>query len=704
VFAVVARIATRRSRRILLLAVGATVGAAVFGSGAADRLDPYAAEDPATESVRADELLEQAGLDAGVDVLALVDTRHGARSAAGVARLTAVANQLRADRDVARVRTAAKGGRALISDDGRASYVAASLDEGADEHAAAERLLQRMGDERDVKLGGSAIAAYEVNEQAGKDLKRAELLVFPFLFLLTFVFFRSVVAALLPLLVGGMSIVMTMFGLRVGSEFGSISIFALNVVTGLGLGLAVDYSLFMVSRYREELARVGPGAEAIRRTLATAGRTVLFSSLTVAGALGSLLLFPQRFLYSMGIGGMMVALLAGAVALLVLPALFALLGPRVNSLAPRRLQRAAADAARPAQSGGWYRLSRAVMRRPGAIAAVTATFLVALGLPFLGIKFTSVDASVLPQSASARQVDDALKRDFDIRRTTPITLVARDAAPSEIGTYVNRVRAVDGVLDVSAPRRADDGLTLVDAVPRAPALSDDSQHALREIRALDPPFEVLARGQTAGFVDLKQSLEDRIPGALVVLMVATIAVLFLMTGSLVLPIKALVMNALTMSAAFGALVLIFQDGRFEAMLDYTSPGALEATQPIFLFAVAFGLSTDYAVFLLARIKEARDSGLANREAVAVGVERTGRIVTAAALLFCVAIGAFALSELIFLKELGVGTALAVLIDATVVRALLVPSLMQQLGDLNWWAPRPLRRLHARVGLREGATA
>jgi uncharacterized membrane protein YdfJ with MMPL/SSD domain len=679
VFAALTRLATRRPRRVLVLALAITVTAAAFGTGAADRLDPYAAEDPATESVRADELLERAGVDAGVDVVALADTRG---------RLRAIARSLRADPDVARAELVGAG------------YVAASLTGGADEHAAAERLLSRMGD--DVELGGAAIAAYQVNKQAGKDLKRAELLVFPFLFLLTFLFFRSVVAALLPLLVGGTSIVLTMFGLRVGSEFGSISIFALNVVTGLGLGLAVDYSLFMVSRYREELARVGPGPEAIRRTLATAGRTVLFSSLTVAAALGSLLVFPQRFLYSMGIGGMMVALLAGAVALLVLPAIFALLGARVNAIAPRRLQRAAETAARPAQSGGWYRLSRAVMRRPGAFAAGTTVLLIALGFPFLGIKFTSVDASVLPTSASARQVDDALKREFDVRRTTPITLVARDAAAPELASYVERVRALPGILEVSAPRPARDGLTLIQAVPAATALSSETEQAVREIRAIDPPFGVLARGQTAGFIDLKHSLEDRLPGALAILAAATIAVLFLMTGSLVLPVKALLMNLLTMSAAFGALVLIFQDGRLEGLLDYTSPGALEATQPIFLFAVAFGLSTDYAVFLLARIKEARDSGIPSREAVAVGLERTGRIVTAAALLFCVAVGAFALSELIFLKELGVGTALAVLIDATVVRALLVPSLMQLLGEWNWWAPRPLRRLHGRIGLSEGA--
>jgi uncharacterized membrane protein YdfJ with MMPL/SSD domain len=459
----------------------------------------------------------------------------------------------------------------------------------------------------------------------------------------------------------------------------------------------------MVSRYREELARSGPGAEAIRRTLATAGRTVLFSSLTVAAAMGSLLLFPQRFLYSMGIGGMMVAALAGAVALVVLPSVLALLGPRVNALAPGRLQRAADADARPAESGFWYRLSRAVMRRPGSTAVAAAALLIAMGIPFLGIKLTAVDASVLPETSSARQVDDALKRDFDVRRTTPVTLVTKAQPGPALERHLDAVRDVPGVLEVGPPRR-EGGVTLVDAVPRAPVLSDASQQAVRDVRGLDPPFEVLSRGQTAELVDLKESLVDHLPAALAVLMGTTLIVLFLMTGSVVLPVKALLMNLLTMSAAFGLLVLIFQDGRLESLLDYTSQGALEATQPIFLFAVAFGLSTDYGVFLLARIKEALDSGLPNDEAVAVGLERTGRIVTAAALLFSVAVGAFATSQIIFIKELGIGTALAVLIDATIIRALLVPSLMRLLGDWNWWAPKPLARLHARIGLREGAPA
>jgi uncharacterized membrane protein YdfJ with MMPL/SSD domain len=703
VFAALTSLAIWRPKRVVLGAVLLAVAAAAAGASVADRLDPYAADDPATESVRADTLLEGAGAGAGVDVVALVDTPGGAASPEARARVAGVARDLRADRDVSRVVTLEQGGRAFVARDGRSTYVAASLDPGADENDAGERLIERFEGRPGVTLGGFAVASPQVNEQVSEDLARAELLAFPLLFLLSFLFFRSVVAALLPLLVGGMAIVLTMFGLRLGSEFGSISVFALNVTTGLGLGLAIDYSLFMVSRYREELAKVGPGAEAIRRTLATAGRTVLFSSLTVAAALGSLLVFPQRFLYSMGIGGMMVAVLAGAVALLVLPAVLAVLGTRVNALAPRRLQRAAEADARPAQSGLWYRLSRTVMRRPGTIAVTAAALLIAMGIPFLGLKLTAVDASVLPGSSSARQVDDALKRDFDVRRTTPITLVSRAEPGPALDRYLDRVRKVPGVLEVTPPRR-EGGVTLVDAVPRGAVLSDESQQTVRDVRGLDPPFEVLSRGQTAALVDLKRSLADHLPVALALLMGTTVLVLFLMTGSVVLPIKALLMNVLTMSATFGLLVLIFQDGRLEGLLDYSSQGALEATQPIFLFAVAFGLSTDYGVFLLARIKEARDGGAPNDEAVAIGLERTGRIVTAAALLFSVAVGAFATSEIIFIKELGVGTALAVLIDATIVRALLVPSLMKLLGEWNWWAPRRLARLHARVGLREGAPA
>jgi RND superfamily putative drug exporter len=400
----------------------------------------------------------------------------------------------------------------------------------------------------------------------------------------------------------------------------------------------------------------------------------------------------------------LVSLIGAAIALVVLPAILALLGERVNALSPRRLRRAAEAEARGEVRGFWYRLSRLVMRRPARVAVLSAAFLIALGLPALGIKFTSVDATVLPKDEPARMVDTALRTEFPPNRTTPVIL-AVDAAPgSEVERFAAELRDVPGVAAVAEPREVAPGLTRIDVISRHSQLDDRSQEVVRDVRALPAPFEVGATGPTADFVDTKDSLADHIPAALAILAATTFILLFLFTGSVVLPIKALLMNLLTLSAAFGLLVLIFQDGRLEGLLDYTSQGALESSQPVVLFAVAFGLSTDYGVFLLSRIKEARDNGASDREAVALGLERTGRIVTAAALLFCIAIGAFATSQIIFIKEVGLGTALAVIIDATIIRALLVPSLMELLGKWNWWAPRPLRWLHRRFGLDESAAA
>jgi RND superfamily putative drug exporter len=493
-------------------------------------------------------------------------------------------------------------------------------------------------------------------------------------------------------------------------------VFALNMTTGLGLGLAIDYSLFMVSRYREELARrgvdgTGPAGrtqrwEALRATMRTSGRTVLFSSLTVAVALASLIVFPQRFLYSMGIGGASVALFAALVALVVLPAVLSLLGPRVNALSPAFLQRRAERDAKPMQAGFWYRLSRLVMRRPIPIATISAAVLIALGIPFFSIKFTSVDAQVLPTSATARQVDDVMRADFPPYRDTPIRLVIEGGGPRATASVVARVKRDPAIAAIEHPQRISAGLTAVDAVAKAPFVSDTAKSTVKRIRDLPTPAgaTVLVTGASAHFVDFQSSLEAHLPIALAIVVGATLVILFLMTGSVVLPVKSLVMNVLNLSAVFGILVLVFQHGNLEGLLGYTGQGALEQTMPILLFAVAFGLSTDYAVFLLSRIKEARDHGASDSESVAIGLERTGRIVTAAALLFSIAIGAFATSQIIFIKENGVGTALAVLIDASIIRALLVPSLMELLGKWNWWAPRPLRRLHERIGLSEAGPA
>ncbi len=703
-FDALARLAERRGKLVVALAVALFLIAGALGSGVADKLDPYGADDPDTETVKAKERLERAGYrDTALVVLFQNAPADDLRTQE---RVTRVKERLHDDRDVAYV-TGFGSDRELdfTALDGKAVYLAVALRPTDDKQwqEAGERIAEKLSGERDVLVGGPALGQAQVNDQVESDLQRAEMLAFPLLFLLSLLFFRSLVAAALPLLVGGLAIVGTFLMLSVAAELGSISIFALNLTTGLGLGLAIDYSLFVVSRYREEIAKDGPGLPAMRRTMATAGRTVLFSSLTVAAALASLLVFPQRFLYSMGLGGALVAILAAAVSLIVLPAVLALLGHRVNALAPQFLRRRAESDARPDTAGFWYRLSRSVQRTPGRIAVFATVLMLTLGIPFYSLEFTSVDAQVLPKDRSARQVDDVLRSNFPPFRDTPINVVVRGAEREQIAEVSAQVGALRGV-DRIQPQELRNGDVLIAAVSATSHISKSSRETVRQIRDLDPPPGVTLQvtGASADFVDFQSSLVDHLPTAIAIVVIATLLILFLMTGSVVLPIKALLMNVLTLSAVFGILVFIFQDGRLEGLLAYTSQGALEQTMPVLLFAIVFGLSTDYAVFLLSRIKEARDSGVSDSESVAVGLERTGRIITAAAFLFAIAIGAFATSEIIFIKQNGVGTALAVLIDATIVRALLVPSLMELLGKWNWWAPSPLRRLHARIGLSETA--
>ena len=702
-----ARLANGNARRVGLFAIVFFLLAGALGGTVADRLDPYGAEDPDTETAIAKERLEAAGLRVPAVIAVVEDAPIG--EAATRRRVEKLERAVRERPDVASV-TGYYDTRspAFVSRDRRSTYFAVALKPTGDKalQEVGAEIAERLSEEPGVIVGGFAVAQEQVNKQVEEDLKKAEMLAFPLLFLLSLLFFRSLVAALLPMMIGGLAIVGTFLILRLASEFASVSIFALNLTTALGLGLAIDYSLFIVSRYREEIAHTGPGLEAMRRVLATSGRTVFFSSLTVAAAMASLLVFPQRFLYSMGLGGALVALFAALISLTLLPAVLTLLGNRVNAGAPRFLQRRAEADARPADQGFWYRLSRFVMRRPIPVATLSALFLIVLGLPFLGIKFNTVDPTVLPESASARQTYDTVSQEFPPYHDNPIWIDFEGGGPGAAARFAAQVRAVDGVAEVAPPRRLSSEVTAVQAVSENPFVSDQSQATVKAIRELPVPAgaTVLVGGATADFVDFQSSLSEHLPIALAIVILATLVILFLMTGSLILPIKSLIMNFLNLTAVFGLLVLIFQDGRLEGSLDYSSPGALEQTMPILLFAVAFGLSTDYAVFLLSRIKEARDNGASDSESVAIGLERTGRIVTAAALLFAVAMGAFATSQIIFIKENGVGTALAVLIDASIIRALLVPSLMELLGKWNWWAPAPLRRLHERWGVSETETA
>jgi uncharacterized membrane protein YdfJ with MMPL/SSD domain len=705
-FEKLATFAYSNRRRVLFVAVLGAVIAGAFGAGVANHLSPYGADDPATQSVQAKNRFQGAtGRQIDPGVVALVSSGD-VHSPAARQRVEGVAAELTSQPDVASVASFyTTHDPAMVARDGRSTYVVAYFKALSDLRISndAKLIESRFSSQHDVRLGGDAIANAQVNTQVGNDLAHAELLAFPLIFLLSLIFFRSLVASLLPPLLGGLAILGTFFLLRVVSTFTDLSVFALNLTTGLGLGLAIDYSLFIVSRYREEAARDGFGPDALRRTLQTAGRTVLFSSVTVAVSVAALAIFPQRFFYSMGIAGAIVALLAATLALTVLPALLAVLGPRVNALSPQRLRQAAERDARPAHSGAWYRLAQFVTRRPAQVAIATAAVLIALGIPFTQTRFITADAGVLPESASAHQVQTALDTQFPPNRTTPLEVVLGVPASSpEVRALAERIGRLPDVSALAPAQPAGRETSLLEVAPEHGPLTAGTEQLVRDVRAIHTPYYLGVAGETASYLDLEHSLGAHLPAVLAVVVTATLIVLFLMTGSVLLPLKAVLMNALNLSAVFGILVLIFQDGNLQGLLGYHSVGALDATQPILLFAIGFGLATDYGVFLLSRIKEARDAGAHNAEAVALGLERTGRIVTAAALLFAVAVGAFATSQIEFIKELGIGTALVVLLDASLIRALLVPSLMALLGPLNWWAPRPLRRLHERIGLQEAA--
>lgn len=677
-----------RPRRTLIALFLFLVLAGLVGGPVAGRLESGGGFAPdASESSRADAQLERAtGQQASAGIVLLVEG-----GADGLAQRTRQAtDQLAAVPGV--VETTAAG-RAR---DGDAALVTGTITASADEEEVAEAVLSRFEGEEQVTVGGSAVAGLQIGETVSEDLARAELIAFPLLILLALLFFRGR-AALLPLVVGITTVLGTFLVLSGVNEVYGLSIFALNLVIGLGLGLAIDYTLFLVTRFREELGAGASTADAIKTTMTTAGRTVAFSAATVAVALATLTLFPLGFAQSMGIAGASVALVAAVASLAVSPALLAIWGVK---LLPKDERRAAVAYDR------WHRLAHAVMRRPGAVAAVTAALMLVVALPAAGVRWTPVDATTVPAELSARVVSDAIERDFGGTGATPVT-VAIAAPSSEAGAvdaFAAQVGALDGVRAVAPPADLGrDTWRVTATVPGDPA-GATARDVVAEIRALEPAFPTAVTGPAAEFADQQEAISSRLPIAVLVLCGLTFLVLWLMTGSVVLPAKAIVMNALTVGAALSPLLFIYQDGRLEGLLGFTSNGGVEPTNFLVTAALVFALSTDYGVFLLGRIKEARDGGASEREAVAVGLARTGRVVTAAAVLLAVAIGVFSTSSIPFIQQIGIATATGVLLDAFVVRTLLVPSLMALLGKWNWWSPRPLRRLHERVGISEGPAA
>ena len=686
---------TARPKRVLLIAavfavLAAAIGGPVFGLLKAEG----GFTDSDSDSARAEARVEQvSGTEPNAEVIALLNPAAPVSSAAAQGEISALARQIAAIPGVESVASAADGGPAsarFTSTDGGSTYVAATLSSSADDDAVLEALDERLGGREDVTLGGALYANEQLGDQISEDLGRAEALAFPILILLSFVFFRGARAALMPLIIGVTTIFSTFLVLRLINEVHPLSIFCLNLVIGLGLGLAIDYTLFLLTRYREELDLSGPGAKAVRDTMATAGRTVVFSAATVAAALATLIVFPLNFLQSMGIGGAAVAIIAALAALTIAPAFFALWNVKLKA----RDRGGAHDR--------WYRIAGRVMSRPGAIAAITAALMIALAIPSLRAVWTPVDIETVPTGQSSRTVGDALAADFPGQDSSPVLLVA-EAGPGQVGEVrglAERVAATDGIESVQPPEQIGDGTWKIEAIASGDAAGKAARGAVERIRSDSGPLTVLVGGEAADFIDQQDGIGSRMPLAIILLAGLTFGVLWLMTGSVILPLKALVMNALTVGSTLGLLTLIFQDGRFEGLLGYTADGGIEPTDFLVTATLVFALSTDYGVFLLGRIKEAHDAGMPDREAVATGLARTGAVVTAAAVLLAVAIGAFVTSEVLFIKQIGVGAALGVLIDALIVRSLLVPSLMALLGPWNWWSPRPLRRLHDRIGLSE----
>ncbi|MCX5305968.1 MMPL family transporter [Streptomyces sp. NBC_00160] len=713
------RFVTARPRLTLLLALLVTALAVVAGGGVADRLGSGGWEDPGAQSTYATKALEREFPDSEPNLLLLVDAGEGTTGVddpAVAAEAERLATALAAERGVVGVGSYWRTRQpALRSEDGRQALVVARV-QGDEKTATAalDRMAPHFEGEHGpvrVSLGGPAAVQREVTRTIQEDLLRAELIALPVTLVLLVLVFGSAVAALLPLGVGIVAILGTNAVLRGLTEVTDVSVFAQNLTTALGLGLAIDYALFIVRRFREELAAGRDPVAAVGATLRTAGRTVLFSALTVAVSLSAMLFFPMYFLRSFAYAGVAVVLLAAAAALILLPAALVLLGERVNALDLRRLWRRgrpAAAPAGPAETGrGWRWTAALVMRRAPVFAIATTAGLLLLGLPFLGVEFGTVDDRQLPENAPSHVVQEQIRDGFPNSPGGGLTVLAEGASgPADLAAYRDRLAALPGVVRVDGPIGSPTGsaYTSFSVSVEGEAVGQTARDLVDDVRAVDADFKTSVTGQAAVLVDAQQAIAGALPAAAALVVLATLLLVFLLTGSLLIPLQAVLLNALSLTAMFGAVVWVFQDGNLSGLLSFTATGDIETTLPVLMFCIAFGLSMDYGVFLISRMKEEYDRTGDHESAVRTGLARTGGLITAAAVILAVVMVAIGTSRVTNTKMLGLGIALAVLMDAMVVRSLLVPAVMKLTGRATWWAPAPLRRLHQRFGLSEGESA
>jgi RND superfamily putative drug exporter len=732
-------------RRIIAAAVLVMVAAAIFGVPVANSLSAGGFQDPTSESAHANQLLSEKFGQSDQQMLILVIAPAGARSDRARQVGTDIVGQLERSPQVFNVSSAwtapPQAAANLVSTDGKSGLIVANL-KGGENNAQkyAKTLAEKVVHDRDgvtVRAGGSAMEYAQINQQNQRDLLLMEAIAIPLSFLVLVWVFGGLLAAALPMALGGLAIVGSMAVLRLVTFTTDVSFFALNLSTALGLALAIDYTLLIISRYRDELADGATRDEALIRTMATAGRTVLFSATTVALSMSVMVLFPMYFLKSFAYAGVATVAFVAAAAIVVTPAAIVLLGSRLNSLDARRLVRRVLrrpdPVRKPVERMFWYRSTKFVVRRAAPIALAVVTLLVLLGAPFLGVKWGFPDDRVLPRSASSHQVGDQLRTDFadDSAMAVPVVVPdARGLSPADLDRYAADLSRVPEVASVTAPTgafaagnrvgppAAATGLTggsaFFTVASTAPLFSQASTTQLDRLHAVPGPAgrSVEMTGLAQINHDSVEAIMTRLPLVLGLIAAITFVLLFLLTGSVVLPLKALICNVLSLTAAFGALVWIFQDGHLGA-LGTTPSGTLQANMPVLLFCIAFGLSMDYEVFLVSRIREfwldsggmsatssARQARTAVDESVALGLARTGRVITAAALVMSISFAALIAAQVSFMRMFGIGLTLAVFADATLVRMVLVPAFMHMLGRWNWWAPKPLVRLHDRFGISE----
>lgn len=744
----IARLAIAAPRRIIGAALLVFLAAAVFGIPVAKSLSPGGFQDPNSESARAIKVLTDKFGQSGQQMLILVTSPGGVNSEAARSVGTDVVGQLQRSPLVYNVTSPwtgpAPASGDLVSTDGKSGLIVVNIKGGENN---AQKNAQTLADEivhdRDgvtVRAGGSAMEYAQINEQNQADLLVMEAIAIPLSFLVLVWVFGGLLAAALPMALGALAVVGSMSALRLVTFTTEVSIFALNLSTALGLALAIDYTLLIISRYRDELAEGSDPDEALIRTMATSGRTVLFSATTVALSMAATVAFPMYFLKSFAYAGVATVAFVAAASIMITPAAIVLLGPRLDAWDVRRLIRRMLGRPepvhKPVEQLFWYRSTKFVMRRWLPIGLAVLALLVLLGLPFLSVKWGFPDDRVLPRTASAHQVGDRLRKDFahDLAMAVPVVVPdARGLTPADLDGYAADLSRVPDVSSVSAPSGTfvggnkvgppagatgfADGSAFLTVYSIAPLFSQASDTQLTRLHQVGGPAGRSV--EMAGVVQVNRdsvaAVTDRLPLVLGLMAVITLVLLFLLTGSVVLPVKALVCNVLSLSAPFGALVWIFQDGHLGA-LGTTPSGTLVANMPVLLFCIAFGLSMDYEVFLVARIREywlasgaARpatpnpaEAHAANDESVALGVARTGRVITAAALVMSMSFAALIAAHVSFMRMFGLGLTLAVAADATLVRVVLVPAFMHVMGSWNWWAPKPLVWLHERFGISEGA--